>query len=511
MKEYCTMTCCTIRRGRTGTFIPFFLMFLAAGVLFNPPEAPGDQHNGKTVYVIQIQGEIERSLVVFIRRGIERAEEGGADILLFDINTFGGRVDSALQIATLIGSAEPMETIAYITTGPESTGVSWSAGALISFSTNRIFMAPGTSLGAAAPVLMGAEGPEAASEKVVSALRAQMAALAEKNGYPTSIARAMVDEDIELREVYIDGELRVLTAEELQEARREAKKTGQVVEEGKLISPAGKLLTLTAMEMERYGVSSGTLSRRVELFEFLELEDPHVFDIAKSPSDKVVGFLTGSAFTSMLIIMGLVALYIEITSPGFGIPGTIAIICFAIVFASYALLGTVGSLELIFFVLGLVLLILEIFVIPGFGVAGISGIALIVGSLVLSMQGFVLPDFEWQRDLFRRNILVVSLSTVSSIIIFGILAYSLPQMKLFNRLTLRAAQSAEEGFTVQTKEEESKFLGKRGVTITKLRPVGKAEFDGEPLYVETEGEFVESGQQVEIIEVSGNRMIVRKC
>jgi membrane-bound serine protease (ClpP class) len=511
MKEYCTMTCCTIRRGRTGTFIPFFLMFLAAGVLFNPPEMSGDEHSGKTVYVIPIQGEIDRSLVVFIRRGIERAEEGGADILLFDINTFGGRVDSALQIATLIGSAEPMETIAYITTGPESTGVSWSAGALISFSTNRIFMAPGTSLGAAAPVLMGAEGPEAASEKVVSALRAQMAALAEKNGYPTSIARAMVDEDIELREVYIDDELRVLTAEEIQDVLREAKKTGQVVEEGKLISPAGKLLTLTAMEMERYGVSSGTLSRRDELFEFLELQDPHVFDLDESPSDKVVGFLTGSAFTSILIMMGLVALFIEITSPGFGIPGTIAIICFAIVFASYALLGTVSSLELILFVLGLVLLILEIFVIPGFGVAGISGIALIVGSLVLSMQGFVLPDFEWQRDLFRRNILVVSLSTVSSIIIFGILAYSLPQMKLFNRLTLRAAQSAEEGFTVQTKEEESKFLGKRGVTITKLRPVGKAEFDGEPLYVETEGEFVESGQQVEIIEVSGNRMIVRKC
>ncbi len=511
MKDCHIMTCCTIRRGRTGAFVPIFLMFLAAGLLFNPPEAPGDQHTGKTVYVIPIQGEIDRSLVVFIRRGIERAEEAGADILLFDINTFGGRVDSAIQIATLIGSAEPMETIAYITTGPESTGVSWSAGALISFSTNRIFMAPGTSLGAAAPVLMGAEGPEAASEKVVSALRAQMAALAEKNGYPTSIARAMVDEDIELREVYIDDELRVLTAEELQDARREAKKTGQVVEEGKLISPAGKLLTLTAMEMERYGVSSGTLSRRIELFEFLELEDPHVLDLAESPSDRAVGFLTGSAFTSILIVMGLVALFIEITSPGFGIPGTIAIICFAIVFASYALLGTVDSLELILFVLGLVLLILEIFVIPGFGVAGISGIALIVGSLVLSMQGFVLPDFEWQRDLFRRNILVVSLSTVSSIIIFGILAYSLPQMKLFNRLTLSAAQSAEEGFTVQTKEEESKFLGKRGVTITKLRPVGKAEFDGEPLYVETEGEFVESGQQVEIIEVSGNRMIVRKC
>lgn len=496
--------CCSVMKG---------FLFLLLSVIFipQPLKAADELSTGKSVYVVPIQGEIDRSLVVFIRRGIERAKDEDADIILFDINTFGGRVDSALQIATLIGSAEPAETIAYITTGPESTGVSWSAGALISFSTSRIFMAPGTSLGAAAPVIMGAEGPEAASEKVVSALRAQMAALAEKNGYPPSIARAMVDEDIELREVFVDEQLRVMTAEEFQDAQREAQKTGQVVEEGKLISPAGKLLTLTARESERYGVSSGTFTRRTEVFEFLGLEGPRVTDLFESPADRAVGFLTGSAFTSILIIMGLVALFIEITSPGFGVPGTIAIICFAIVFASYALLGTVGSLELIFFVLGLVLLILEIFVIPGFGVAGISGIALIVGSLVLSMQGFVLPDFEWQKELFRRNILVVGLSTVSSIVIFGIVAYSIPQIKLFNRLTLRTAQTAEEGFTVQTKEEVSRFFGKQGVTVTKLRPVGKAEIDGELLYVETEGEFMESGQRVEVIDVSGNRIVVRKC
>jgi membrane-bound serine protease (ClpP class) len=466
---------------------------------------------GDSVYIIPIQGEIDRSLVVFIRRGIERANDEKAGVLLFDINTFGGRVDSALQIATLIGSARDAETVAFVTTGPESTGVSWSAGALISFSTNRIFMSPGTSMGAAAPVTMGAEGTQAASEKVVSALRAQMAALAEKNGYPTAIARAMVDEDLEIREVYIDDELSVLTVEEIEDARREAKKTGRVVEEGKTVSPAGKLLTLTAREMEKYGVSSGSPSSREELFTLLGLDEPYIVNLAETPADKAVGMLTGSALTSLLIIIGLVALFIEITSPGFGVPGTIAIVCFAIVFASYALLGTVGSVELILFVIGLVLLILEIFVIPGFGIAGISGIALIVGSLVLSMQGFILPDFEWQRGLFRRNILVVSLSTVSSIVIFGILIYSIPQLKLFSRLTLKAAQTAEDGFTVQTREEENRFIGKRGVSVTKLRPAGKAEVDGELIFVETDGEFMEAGQTLEVVEVSGNRIVVRKC
>jgi membrane-bound serine protease (ClpP class) len=101
-------------------------------------------------------------------------------------------------------------------------------------------------------------------------------------------------------------------------------------------------------------------------------------------------------------------------------------------------------------------------------------------------------------------------STISSIIIFGILAYSLPQIKLFSRLTLKAAQTVEEGFTVQTKEEEGRLKGKKGVTITKLRPVGKAEIEDEVLYVETEGDFVEAGESVEVIEVSGNRIIVRK-
>jgi membrane-bound serine protease (ClpP class) len=210
-------------------------------------------------------------------------------------------------------------------------------------------------------------------------------------------------------------------------------------------------------------------------------------------------------------MLGLVALFIEITSPGFGVPGTIAIICFAVVFSSYALLGTVGSLELIMFVLGLVLLILEIFIIPGFGIAGVSGIALIVASLVLSMQGFVIPTFDWQKDLLKRNLLVVSVSVATSFITFGILAYSLPQLSLFSHLTLKTSQTVDEGYTVQTHEEASGLLGRRGLAVTTLRPSGKAEFGEEVMYVETEGEFVEAGTAVEVIEVSGNRVVVRKC
>ncbi|GAF78178.1 unnamed protein product, partial [marine sediment metagenome] len=325
------------------------------------------------------------------------------------------------------------------------------------------------------------------------------------------IARAMVDQDIELKEVYIDGEMQVATAEDMIDIEREAKKSGKTVEPGKIISPSGKLLTLTAMEMEKYGVSSGTVSDRKVLLETLDIPESGFVEVDESPADMVVGLITSAGFTSLLIIVGLVALYVEITSPGFGIPGTVAIICFAVVFSSYALLGTVGSIELILFVLGLVLLILEIFIIPGFGVAGISGIVLIVASLVLSMQGFVIPSFEWQKDIFRRNLLVVSVSVVSSFIAFGILAYALPQLRLFSHLTLVTSQTAENGYTVQTREEGSKLIGKRGAAVTTLRPSGKAEFDDEVMNVETDGEFVEAGMNVEVVEVSGNRIVVRKC
>jgi membrane-bound serine protease (ClpP class) len=462
------------------------------------------------VYFIPIQGEIDRSLVVFLRRSISRAKEEGARFIIFDINTFGGRVDSALQISTLIGSAEPAETIAFVTSGPETTGVSWSAGALISFACSSIYMSPGTSMGAAAPVTMGSEGPVAASEKVVSAVRAQMAALAEKNGYSVAVAKAMVDLDIELREVFIDEQVTVVTGAELEAVKREAQREGRKFEEGMIVSPAGKLLTLTAKEMERYSVSSGTVESQEQLLETLSIPDAETVFLGESPADTAVGFITSAGFTTVLIIIGLVSLFIEITSPGFGVPGTIAIISFAVVFASYALLGTVGSIELILFILGLVSLILEIFIIPGFGVAGILGIVLIVASLVLSMQGFVVPSFEWEKELFRRNITVVGVGVVSSFITFSVLAYFLPQVRLFRGLTLGTVQTPDSGFTVQTREESTQLLGKRGVAVTVLRPAGKAEIEGELVNVETDGEYVESGKTIEVIEVSGNRVIVRK-
>ena len=197
-------------------------------------------------------------------------------------------MDSALQIATLIGGLDEIETIAYVPATPEGTGVSWSAGALISFSCDRIYMAPGTSMGAAAPVYQSQQGMEAAPEKTVSAVRAQMAALAEKNGYPKAIALAMVDMDVELIEVYLDGKLEVSTAGDLPDLERRAREEDLTLEKGKIISPAGKLLTLTAGEMERYGVSSATVGDLEALYELIGIPTASVSTREPSTPDRIV-------------------------------------------------------------------------------------------------------------------------------------------------------------------------------------------------------------------------------
>jgi len=460
------------------------------------------------VYVIPIEGEIDRPLTVFLRRSIERARADNASHIIFTIDTFGGRVDSALQIATLIGSLDDVTTVSYVALSPEGTAVSWSAGAIIAFSSDSIYMAPGTSMGAAAPMMQTQEGMEPADEKTVSALRAQIAALAEKNDYPMLIGQAMVDSDIEILEAYVDDEMRILTRREFDSLMQTPE--GERVREGSVISERGKLLSLTAGELERYQVSSGSFPSISGVLEDLQVDDRQVVNLTPTGADQAVAFVTGGVFTSILILIGIIALFMEISSPGFGVPGAIALLSFGVLFTSNALLGLVGSVELILFMLGVALIIIEVFIIPGFGVTGISGIALMLVGLILSMQDFVIPDFSWQWDALGQNILLVLGNMVAGFVAFGILAFLIPKYTPFKRLTLALNQDSSMGYSAQDVTDESTYLGKEGKTTTVLRPAGKADFDGEILQVETSGEYIEMGVEVYVSAVNGNRIVVRR-
>jgi membrane-bound serine protease (ClpP class) len=264
--------------------------------------------------------------------------------------------------------------------------------------------------------------------------------------------------------------------------------------------------------MERYGVSSGTIASLDGLLEVLgRTAEPEITRFEPSPADDAVALLTGSALTTLLILAGLVALFMEITTPGFGIPGTVAVICFSVVFLSNALLGTAGSMEILIFVVGVVLLLLEVFIIPGFGVAGISGIVLIGAALVLSRQDFFFPEFDWQWNVLRQNLLVVFSGVGLAFLSFVVIARFIPQIKPMRNLMLSTSQQVDQGFVVQAPETTAAAVGTRGVAVTTLRPAGKAELQGEVIPVESDGEFVEAGSEVEVIEVSGNRIVVRRC
>lgn len=451
----------------------------------------------KKLYVIPIEGNIEPSLTVFIRYGIDEAQKNNADIL-FKINTFGGRVDSALQIATLIGSVET-RTIAYIPAEPESLGVSWSAGALISFSCKEIYMAEGTSIGAAAPIYMSPEGAQAAEEKTVSAVRVQMASLAEKNGYPKEIALAMVDKDIELHEVIINNKPVLKLKKDIIEG-----------EKSQIISPSGKLLTLTAKEMEYYNVSKGTYSNFDKLLKELNINNLNVTYFEKDLPDKIVAFLTSTTFLGILMTIGLVTLYLALTSPGFGLLGAIGIISFSIIFVGGQLLGTLGSFELILFLLGLTLLIVEIFVIPGFGITGLSGIVCIALSLILSQQDFIFPKWQWQWDLFNKNIIITIVSILSSAILIFILMSLFPRIPIFNRLILiTETPSKDEKKT--TENIDKNLIGLDGITVTKLRPVGKIKVNNSIYIGKSQGKFIDKDVEIKILKYDSNSFIVKEA
>lgn len=471
---------------------------------------PGLPVSAETL-LLELRGPIDRFQAVYVQRAVERAQREEAEYLIVEIDTFGGRVDSALRIASALGSST-VPTAAWVATRPDGTSVSWSAGALIALATNRIYMSPGTSIGAAAPVVQ-APGAEAAAadEKTVSAIRGQIAALAERNGHSTVIARAMVDPALEAYLVEVNGEEQIVDRDGLQALQRREEAGDVVLSIVRTIVEEGSLLTLTAGEMLSLGVSAGSPANLRELTEMLNVAEQSVVRIQPGTADRIVATLTGTGFTSILILIGIVAIFLEVSNPGFGLPGTVALAAFATLFAGNMLLGRVGSIEIILFVVGIVLLIFEILVIPGFGVAGITGLTAIAASLVLALQEFIIPEYSWEWELAGRNVLTVFGSIALAMVVLLVLAMVIPTRPFFSRLALATTQDASQGFSAQPHTVITALLGKTGTVRSDLRPTGSVLLeDGEVITAESEGDYVERGSTVSVVKVDGNRVVVRR-
>jgi membrane-bound serine protease (ClpP class) len=414
------------------------------------------------VFRVPVEGMIDNALARYVDRAIADAEGAGAAAVVFDLDTFGGLLDAADHIRTAILDTE-LPTVAYVDRNAAS------AGALIAYAADRIVMAPGASMGAATAV--DATG-EYASEKVQSYTRGLMRATAEANGRDGRIAEAMVDERVE-----IPG-----------------------------VKPAGQLLTLTAEEALRLGVADAVAPTFDALLAELGMEGRPVHAHAASGVEQFLRFLGSPVVASILMLMMMGGLYFEMHSPGLGFPGLMALLGAALFFAPHYLLGLAESWEIALFAVGLVLLALEVFVIPGFGLAGVSGLVLVVGSLLVALVpniGFAFPS----GTEVARAAATLGATLLLLVLLAASLGRYLPRSARFHRLVLLPDLAAAEGYTAA--DTDAALLGQTGRALSPLRPAGTAEIGGRRVDVIATGAFVPPGAPVEVVSVRGSRVEVR--
>ncbi len=413
------------------------------------------------VHIAYIEGEIDLGLAPYISRVISDAEKDNAEAIIFKINTFGGRVDAATQIKDAIIGTDLL-TIAFI------NNRAISAGALIALSCKKIIMVPGSSIGAATVVN---ETGEKVGEKYQSYMRSEMRSTAEKNGRRVDIAEGMVDE--------------------------------RIIVEG--IDDSTTLITLTSEEALKYGIADTLLNNVDEVYAYFNLGNAEKIYQKSNWAEDVVRFLNNPIVSSILIMIGFFGLIAEIKSPGWGLPGTASIIALALFFGSSYILQLASVIEILMFVVGLGLLLLEIFVIPGFGVAGISGIILILASIFLSLVG---ADPFLDMNAVSIAIIQLTVALLAALIFIFILVRYLPQSDLFKKFILSEEEKAIEGYTSRTNFSE--LLGVEGIALTTLRPAGTAEFNGKRIDVVTDSEYIEHGKPIIVTAVEGMRVVVRE-
>jgi len=481
------------------------------------PEAPAAEADrpidlnsvaGRSVLVVPIKGEIGLTSVYFIKRSIRYAEREKIGVILFEFDTPGGSMAAMMEITTLLGRLSDIPTIGFVN---PSAG---SAGAIILAGTEFIYMSDASKVGAAALVATGPEGivelPERILEKYNSYIRADVRALSERNGHPFALFQAMIDQTIHVQEVTVDGKREVLTDEDIANLQIQLQR-GEVhdIQLGEVVVPKGRLLTLTNKQAERWGLSRGSVPDRQALLNRIGMGDFKVYESGENWSEGVSRFFTNPIVVLFLIMAGAIGIYVELNTPGFGVPGIVGIAAFALLFIGQYVAGLAGVIEPILFLLGVTLLAVEIFVIPGFGVTGALGILLILVSVILGGQDFVLPSGDFEGQVFMRNLTTVAGGMLLSIVGMVLLARYLPQTRAFDRIALRAPEKPEELHASAGGATAAAAVGDVGRAVTTLRPAGKARFDERHIDVVAEGAFIDAGTTVEVTRVSGNRVVVR--
>ncbi len=483
----------------------------------DPPQtANADAPGRHKAVVIPCQDLIDDGLYASIIRRSEEALAMGATHIIFEIDTYGGLVKSADDISTflILDLGQKIHTVAYI------TKKAISAGAMVSVSCRDIIMRQNTTIGDSAPVTMGGSLEGVEREKIESFIRAIFTRAAEANDYPEPLLRAMVTVQLEVYRVkdLTTGQYEFFDADDLPRDHERYD-----LENKELVVRDDQILTLTAARALEYGVARAVVDSREEALAFLEQRDNITFDpdvpvLRPLWSEQMVRWLNSPTVMAVLVMVAMLGVYIELNTPGVGLPGLVAVIAIVVMVGSKYLIGMANWVEVAVLVLGLILLAVEIFITPGFGVAGITGIILIIagflGMLVRNPPG----EVPWPRSPFAWELLLnwlmaVSLGFIGFLIMAFLLARYLPKMYFLRGLMLEPAAAGGPNAPSMTSDSRDAAhalnVGDIGEVVSPLRPAGEARFAHATVDVVAEGQFLEKGARVKIMDIRGNRVVVR--
>ncbi|MCV9385886.1 NfeD family protein [Reichenbachiella ulvae] len=417
------------------------------------------------VFLMKLDAEIDPRTNRYTELALDKAEEMKADLVVIEMDTYGGALNDADDIRTRVLE---LEIPIYVFINKDAA----SAGALISIACDSIYMAKGASIGAATVVT---QDGSAAPDKYQSYMRSIMRSTAEATGRNPRIAEAMVDQTIE-----VDS-----------------------------ISTEGKVITFSTSEAIKYGFCEAQVDDLKEIVSRSGIEEYELYEYELSMSERIVSIFINPFVSGILIMVILGGIYFELQTPGVGFPILAALVALVLYFIPYYMNGLAEYWEMALFFIGLVLIALEIFVIPGFGIAGISGIFLSVGSLVLIMVNNDFFDFSFVPT---GNIAVAAMTAllglIGAFIVMFIGGVRLTQSKAFDRIALPNVLDSKAGYTSNFKTES--FIGKTGNTYTILRPSGKVMIEDAIYDASSRGEYIDKDTEIEVIAEEGNYLKVRQ-
>lgn len=479
------------------------------------------------IYIVPIRNEITDLTRDFLDRCIIEAEAGGAACIVLDFNTPGGLVSSAIDISTRLKNLD-VHTVAWVNTE------AISAGSLISLACDEIIVAPRGKIGDCAAIMIGPEGLQSLGKteraKIDSYILAEFRDSARANGYPLQLCEAMVTLGPAIYRIKNDkaNEVRYVRETELHEfnllapghkADDEVGASDWVID--RKVLEADKLLTMLSEEALEFGFAKKQIADETELAAYLGTTVDQVHRFEANWSEQLVAILTSPIVRGLLTILMLMGLYSEMQSPGLGLPGAVALIAAAILFGAPYLAGLASMTELLIVVLGIGLLAVEIFVIPGFGFVGVAGIALVMLGLVMTFvqvepgPGFM-PTLPGSWDMLSEGVITMFVALAISAVGFYFLTKHFGHLPLFRRLVLSDGVSAGAATSASpssppTATELGVNVGDRGTVTAMLRPVGRATIGEKLVDVVSDGQWIEPGKAIRVVAVRGNRIVVEEA